>query len=176
MTDFWKRRLCATLAAASLLGAAALPAGAIELAPKKLEDFAHFTTAGGADCRKAAFGVGRTFASRIIDTGASPNGVSRFGLNIPPGKAFVMTSAQVRVAGGTPFSGVTVRLLNQSGAGGGTEYIIASEEYNAGGGVTVSATFPTGVLIRSFTNFCAEANGGDPLAIQGVVHGFLIDG
>ena len=175
MTNFHIRYICTALAAIATVCLITLPAGAAGFGPKKLEDLAHFTTAGGNDCKKSAFGVGKTFASRVIDTGISPNGVSRFGLNIPPGMAFIMTSAQLSVVGGTPYEGVQIRLVNSQGGGGGVEYMQTFAESNLDGHTTVSAAFQPGILVRNFTHFCAEASGNNPTAIVGIVHGFLVD-
>ena len=143
MKYFVMRRLGAGIAGVVTLGLAMLPATATAFEPKKLEDIAHFTTAGGTDCASSALGVGKTFASRIVDRGLQ-NGVDRFGLNIPPGQVFIMTSIQVSVFGGTPFDSSIIRVVNSAGGGGGVEYVFTSREYDSLGRASVEVAFPVG--------------------------------
>ena len=141
--------------------------------PKKLDDIVHLGTSSGADCSGGINSAGRTFTTRIVDRGFSSNGIT--GFTIPPGRAIVMTWVEISAVGGDAYDSVQYRLFRSQGAGGGTEYLLGFGELNSRGNGSFEATFPNGVVIRSLENLCAQVFLTSAIAVQGIIHGFLVD-
>lgn len=145
-----------------------------QLVPAKPTSVVQLTSAYGGAC--GGMGLGELVDTRVVDYGGA-GGVGAVGFAIPAGQVFVMTKAELRLFNaGQP---QIVRLLNQSGGGGGIEYGLAPVTPDSAGHARATFSFPTGVVIRNLTNFCADHYPttdyifGTTGHIQGVVHGFL---
>jgi hypothetical protein len=135
--------------------------------PKKASDIVQLNTSS-ASCGNQ--GKGLLFVNRAEDDGSGV-GISEF--TMPPGRVLVVTRAEIVLQGATPGSFVQLRFYNSGGAGGGTEYGLFSTTVDAAGTAHATFDFPTGVIVRSIENLCADLSSGNGTLLGGVLHGFL---
>jgi hypothetical protein len=155
--------------ALALLSLASTPATAAALAPSKPSQLVAVTALGTCPLG---------FTTALFDTLVKGDGTTA-PFSIPAGEVLVITDLTVVVDGKTP--GDTIDAGVFAGTSASSRSLIFFENITAGpsGAVTLSATFPTGIVVKSGTSLCPIARdntggSGTPAVFAGgSLHGFL---
>jgi hypothetical protein len=96
--------------------------------------------------------------------------------SIPAGQVLVITDLTVFATGKTAGGTVQAQVVVGTAATSHFSIVSGNVTANASGGVGFTATFPTGIVVKSGTTICPEAiDFGNPtnVAAGGELHGFL---
>jgi hypothetical protein len=151
-----------------LLGLASTRATAAALAPSKPSQLVDVEALG------LCTPLGLT--TDLFDTLVKGDG-TKAPFSIPAGEVLVITDITVVADGRTP--GHTIQGQVVAGTTAASQSFIFAENVTAGpsGGVTLSATFPTGIVVKSGTSICPIASDltgvSTNIAASGSLHGFL---
>src|SRR5262249_21100140 len=150
-----------------LLGLASTPATAAAVAPSKPSQVVAVAALGTCPLG---------FTTDLFDTLVKGDG-TKAPFSIPAGEVLVITDLTVLADGRTP--GDTIQAQLVAGTSASSNVDIFAENVTAGtsGGVTLAATFPTGIVVKSGTSLCPIAvdltHPGGSVVAGGSLHGFL---
>jgi hypothetical protein len=156
------------LSVALVLLGLATPATAAALAPSKPSQLVAVVATGSCPF------VGVT--TGLFDTLVKGDG-TRAPFSIPAGEVLVITDLTILANAETPGHTIQAQLL--AGTSAISNFDIFAENVTAGtsGGVTLAATFPTGIVVKSGTSLCPVAidftSSGGSVSAGGTLHGFL---
>ena len=148
-----------------LLGLASTPASAAALAPSKPSQLV--TVAALGSC--TALGLTTDLFNTLVkgDGTTAP-------FSIPAGQVLVITDLTVFATGKTAGGTVQVQVAVGTAATSHIFIVAANVTANPSGGVGFTATFPTGIVVKSGASICPLAfDGTSNVAAGGSLHGFL---